>query len=187
MSSIKGSKHSEEAKLKMSLAHKGKKLSEEHKERIKLTHARPFLGKQFSKQHRDNIAKKRIGMKFTDSHIQNMRKPHPSIRGEKNPAWKGDAVNKKRAIDRNSYEATLWKRKVFERDNYTCQICFQYSGFLHVDHIKKFADYPELRHDVDNGRVLCVPCHYYVTFKRRIPDGSKWGLGINNKKTYKEC
>lgn len=52
-----------------------------------------------------------------------------------------------------------WRSKVFERDNFTCQNCGQHGGKLQADHIKSVAAYPELRHEVSNGRTLCVPCH----------------------------
>jgi len=62
------------------------------------------------------------------------------------------------------------------RDEYTCQICFAEGVFLHVDHIKRRAEYPELRYDINNGRALCRPCHFYITFKKEMPKDSKWGV-----------
>jgi len=38
------------------------------------------------------------------------------------------------------------------------------------------AKYPDLRYDVNNGRTLCRACHYYITFKRKMPSTSRWGL-----------
>ena len=52
-----------------------------------------------------------------------------------------------------------WRQAVFERDDWTCQECGQKGGRLQADHIKPFATHPELRHDLDNGRTLCVDCH----------------------------
>ncbi len=52
-----------------------------------------------------------------------------------------------------------WRAAVFERDDYTCQVCGQRGGKLNADHIKRFADFPELRFEVSNGRTLCVECH----------------------------
>ena len=88
------------------------------------------------------------------------RRPAGSIAkmGERNPNWRGGTSPENKRI-RRSAEFRHWRTAVFERDNYTCQLCGQRGGDLHPDHIKQFAYYPELRFDVDNGRTLCAPCH----------------------------
>ena len=53
----------------------------------------------------------------------------------------------------------IWRKSVFERDNYTCQLCFKIGGYLQSDHIRAKAKYPELAFDTSNGRALCIPCH----------------------------
>lgn len=79
--------------------------------------------------------------------------------GERNHKWKGGVTTKNEA-DRKCPEYKAWRKAVFERDNYTCVWCGKVGhGDIHADHIKPFADYPELRFDVNNGRTLCVPCH----------------------------
>lgn len=60
---------------------------------------------------------------------------------------------------RTSNKYKQWRTAVFERDSYTCQNCGQVGGKLNADHIKRFADFPELRLDVSNGRTLCESCH----------------------------
>lgn len=68
-------------------------------------------------------------------------------------------------LARYSPEAAIWRKAVFERDNYTCQICSARNGKgvgdirLEADHIKPWAYFPELRFDINNGRTLCRPCH----------------------------
>lgn len=57
----------------------------------------------------------------------------------------------------NKYKS--WRKKVFERDNYTCQHCQQVGGELNAHHIKPFAKFKELRYEVSNGLTLCVECH----------------------------
>ena len=78
--------------------------------------------------------------------------------GKFNPAWKGGITPTNTKI-RNSNEYILWRKSVFERDNYNCIWCGQHGGKLHADHIKPFSLFPELRFAIDNGRTLCKLCH----------------------------
>lgn len=80
------------------------------------------------------------------------------LAGEKHYNWQGGITPIKHQL-RHSFEMREWRRKVFERDNYTCVFCHQVGGDLNADHIKPFALYPELRSELSNGRTLCVPCH----------------------------
>ena len=52
-----------------------------------------------------------------------------------------------------------WRKIVFERDKYTCQICGIKNIKFHADHIKPWALYPKLRYELTNGRTLCIACH----------------------------
>lgn len=65
---------------------------------------------------------------------------------------------------RMSKSYTEWRKKVFERDNHTCQNCEARSKkgnriILNADHILPFSTFPQERLNVANGRTLCVPCH----------------------------
>jgi len=78
---------------------------------------------------------------------------------EKNHLWKGGITEINSKI-RNSLEYRLWREAVFKRDNYQWVWGGKEHGKkLHADHIKPFADYPELRFAIDNGRTLCEECH----------------------------
>lgn len=51
--------------------------------------------------------------------------------------------------------------RVMERDRFACRGCGA-KGHLHVHHIHEFAQFVELRLEVENGLTLCPACHSYV-------------------------
>lgn len=100
------------------------------------------------------------GKKFTKEHRQKISLANS---GENAPNWKGGRTPEMNRL-RKIAAYREWRTSVFERDNYTCQLCFTRSSRgkrvkLNADHIKQFAFYPEARFDVSNGRTLCEPCH----------------------------
>lgn len=102
-----------------------------------------------------------------------MPRPHNKI---------GDGVTPQSKLERKKFRKTT-QMLIFQRDDFTCQICEVKGGNLQVDHIKRWAEYPELRFRIDNCRTLCMGCHYYVTFKRKIPAGIIWGHNLSKRKT----
>lgn len=81
--------------------------------------------------------------------------------GESHWNWKGGVTDENHR-QRESYEYRQWRKSVFERDNYTCQVCGASGGELNAHHIKPFSVYPDLRFDVSNGLTLCKQCHINV-------------------------
>lgn len=72
--------------------------------------------------------------------------------------WNG-GISSEREQFKNTPEYREWRKAVFKRDNYTCQCCGKKSKKLEAHHKYNYAEYPELRLDVDNGITLCENCH----------------------------
>ena len=101
----------------------------------------------------------------------------PNNSGENNHFWKGGKTKLSLQI-RNSVEYSFWRKQIFERDNYTCQICGRKNKkgdkvIIEVDHIYPFSkilddfDITSIEEaiscekiwDIENGRTLCRECH----------------------------
>lgn len=90
---------------------------------------------------------------YEDQDVSN-KKAH---KGKDHPLYKEDRTQIK--APRPRFELTEWRKAVFERDDYTCQMCGQRGGRLQADHIKSYSQYPEERWNLENGRTLCEACH----------------------------
>jgi DNA-directed RNA polymerase subunit RPC12/RpoP len=60
---------------------------------------------------------------------------------------------------RNQKVYSEWRTSVFQRDNFTCQNCGIRGSELNAHHIKSYMEYPDMRHDINNGITLCKACH----------------------------
>lgn len=81
--------------------------------------------------------------------------------GENNPSWNPNLTDEdrenRRVYQGNSQE--LWRKQVFERDDYTCQCCGKRGGKLNAHHLDGYNWCKERRFDIDNGVTLCRECH----------------------------
>ena len=164
-----GRKHTDESKRKNGVAHLRENLSQETLQKMSIANS----GRTISTETRNKIAEANRKRKYNPHSLEakeknrqahlgkiphNKGKPHPNWIGTNNPNWKGGVTPINLQI-RRSLEYKIWRRNVFERDNYTCQMCLKRGFKINADHIKSFAEFPELRFELSNGRTLCEPCH----------------------------
>lgn len=96
-------------------------------------------------------------------------------KGEKSHRWRGGLTNPDR-IQRNSMEYADWRKAVFARDDFTCQLCFERGGKLAAHHIREYAKHKDLRTHLGNGITLCWPCHRSVKDKERIYEATFYDI-----------
>jgi len=116
---------------------------------------RYWLGKTRSVETNKKISQSMMGHKISEATKSRIRE---KLLGENNPNWKGGLYSRplngcKGSTYRN------WRKDVFKRDDFTCQMCEQVGGKLHAHHIKSWIKHPKLRFDVTNGLTLCEKCH----------------------------
>jgi len=148
--------NSPETREKLRLANLGKKATPETRLKLRISHLGNKTG--YQKGHKTNVGRVHSeDFRRNMSLAQRGKKEKVSV-GSNHWNWQGGKTNKNTAI-RNSFEYKVWRKVVFLRDDFTCQNCGDRGGVLHVDHIKPFASYPDLRLTIENGRTLCVDCH----------------------------
>ena len=94
------------------------------------------------------------------------------LRGKNACNWQGGKTPENQRI-RNSSEFALWRKSIFSIDNFICQKCDESGGILNAHHINNFADFPELRLNLDNGITLCKKCHKKFHSKYGIKNNTK--------------
>lgn len=77
---------------------------------------------------------------------------------ENHPRWNFDLTKEDR-LQKRPFECTDWRKSIFERDGYTCQICKTVGGTLNAHHLDGWNWCVEKRFDLDNGITLCIECH----------------------------
>lgn len=109
----------------------------------------------------------------------NKGKKLPQISGSNNPSWRGGTQTKDR-MERIKFRKNMQKL-VFERDQYRCVLCGS-GGDLQVDHIQSWAEYVDLRFNINNCRTLCKKCHYFITFgKEMVNKDMPWGHNLGRR------
>jgi len=90
-------------------------------------------------------------------------------RKERHWNWKGGVTPEHNKL-RGSLEYIIWRNSVYKRDNWTCRICGKHckNGDIIAHHLKKFADFPELRFILENGLTICRNCHAEIENPQHI-------------------
>jgi hypothetical protein len=143
----KGSKHTEEHKKKISESCKGRQASEETKK--KLSEAKK--GKTFSEEHKRHMSESKKGC-----HYSKKRAQETPIDSD-DPNWKDETFGESNLI-RYSEEYKEWRKAVYRSDGWKCSICGSREQIC-AHHIKTFANFPDLRLNVENGITLCRKHH----------------------------
>ncbi len=99
--------------------------------------------------------------------------------GENHAFWNPNLTDEEREIGRNYPEYTQFVKRVFERDNYTCQCCGKIpKRGLIAHHLNGYNWCIEGRTDDKNAVTLCNNCHSNFH--------SIYGCGNNTKEQYEE-
>lgn len=132
---------------------KGSKMSEEARQKMRAVWA--------ERKADPNYVPVRKGIKHTLETRAKMSKVtrERTPRGEQCHSYK-DGKLAERRDQRFSMQYKRWRYDVYLRDKFTCQECGDSrGGNLVAHHVKPFADFPDLRFDVSNGRTVCETCH----------------------------
>lgn len=158
--------------IKIANKTRGQKFNEEIRQRMSQSAKKRIWTPEERQRQKDAVKKANMGNQYCKG--KNM--------GENNKRWiggKGSDSHRERVRFRDTMQ-----KKIFTRDNYTCQLCLVRGGALQVDHILSWAKNPDKRFNMDNCRTLCSGCHYKITFGREKPTHiTSWGHNFSNYRT----
>ena len=143
---------------------KGKKMPQEVIDKMK-RNRKPYVFTAEQKLHMSKLAREKgygkwmIGKTLSQ---ETRLKQSRASGGENHWNWKG-GITPVNTIIRGSLKYREWRDNVFKRDDWTCKMCGKRGGDLEANHIKRFADFKELRFNLKNGVTLCRGCHRRVT------------------------
>src|SRR5574343_66234 len=123
-----------------------------------------------TEEHKRYISQKLKGIKRSESTKKKMSesqsgvsRPYakpPHYSGAQHYNWKGGKDLENRRL-KASPEYRCWRDAVYKRDRYSCQTCGLHCNSKNIvaHHIYGWADFPNLRFDINNGLTLCRSCH----------------------------
>lgn len=104
------------------------------------------------------------------------------MRLENHPRWNPNLTDEDRRINRNRISSkgsiNEWRKLVYERDYWTCQVCKVKGKKINAHHINGWNWAKEQRYDTDNGVTLCNECHASFHYK--------YGYGDNTKQQFED-
>lgn len=107
-----------------------------------------FWGKKHTDKTKKLLSELRKGKKLSKETIDKIKIANSN---DKCYAWKGGSND-------------WWKKRVKERDDYTCQLCgLKEPLIMEAHHIKSKTLYPSLKYSLSNGITLCPNCHKRLT------------------------
>ncbi len=196
--SLKGKKLSEKIRKNISIAHIGQIPWNKGKVGVQVSQKK---GKKFPQFSGENSPHWKSKIKKVCQQCNKSFEVKPSLqrikfcsnkcaglskRGENHPQWKNGGIQPLYETVRRLVEYKEWRKRIFQRDNYTCQECFNRGGKLHSHHNKKsfaiiFQEFLyqynqfspiedketlvrlaityEPFWDINNGQTLCEECH----------------------------
>lgn len=172
-------------------AGKGRVFSEEHRSKISKSNSKPH-----TEERKKKISKSHLGKKIGNEHKEKIRNKFIGLRiGNKHPMWRGGLSTMRNRL-RQSCEYRNWRKIVYERDNYICQLCNSERKYLNCHHIETFSsivekyslksydDYLncEILWSIDNGITLCKDCHDSIKGKEKENEEKFKNINYEKKK-----
>lgn len=99
---------------------------------------------------------------FKSGHGRACRKCVISRSGKDHPSWNPNLTSEDRIKGRFTRDNIVWRKGVYERDDYTCQITGEKGGKLVAHHMKPYHKHKDLRFEISNGITLSKKFHVFA-------------------------